>query len=143
MEIFKLSIECLTGENLEDKFLRIIKIPSNFTLKDLHSIIQDLTDFDDDHLAGYYISNSWHGRKKWLTLGKDLVFDDEEAWQSPLSNYFPLPKKKKLYYQFDFGDSWIFEIRKKGGSLKPAPNERYPVLIHEEGPKPEQYRYDD
>lgn len=64
---------------------------------------------------------------------------DEEAWERPLGDIFPLGPHKKLYYLFDFGDSWTFEIRKKGKASSPLPGVLYPRVIYEEGPKPVQY----
>ena len=60
-------------------------------------------------------------------------------WDIPLHNVFPLPKHKKLYYWFDFGDDWKFEIRKKGKDGTPVSGVKCPRVIHKEGPKPEQY----
>jgi hypothetical protein len=56
-----------------------------------------------------------------------------------LNQIFPLPKHKKLYYWFDFGDDWIFEIRKQGKERAAAEGGGTPLLIEAEGPKPQQY----
>jgi hypothetical protein len=50
----------------------------------------------------------------------------------------PLPKGQKLFYWFDFGDDWKFEITLKDSKEK-KPGVKYPVVIEEKGRKPEQY----
>ena len=47
--------------------------------------------------------------------------------------------RKKLYYMFDFGDKWIFEVRKKRGSREAERGVKYPRLIKGVGANPEQY----
>ena len=143
---YTLSIECMSGRNLKDRYVRIIETPSDTTLGDLHYIVLEMTSFDgSDHLSGFYLANAWQGRRKeWLTVSDDGDEAAEELlWDKPLANLYPLPRTKKLYYLFDFGDSWIFEIRKKGREIKPAPGVEYPLLIHEEGPQLVQYEYPD
>ena len=138
--ILRLSIECTFGQYLEEPFIRIVELPTVMTLEDLHFFIKDeLVMFDEDHLSGFFIANSWRGDRDWLTESDDLDFDEDRAWLRSLGEIFPLAKHKKLYYLFDFGDSWTFEIRKKGKALKPIPDVAYPRVIHEEGPMPEQY----
>jgi len=46
---------------------------------------------------------------------------------------------KKLYYLFDFGDHWTFEIRKARGAKKPEVDVEYPRVVEAIGPDPEQY----
>ena len=44
----------------------------------------------------------------------------------------------KLFYWFDFGDDWKFQITLR--KLKaPKPGNQYPRVISEIGPKPQQY----
>ena len=47
--------------------------------------------------------------------------------------------RKKLYYLFDFGDNWTFEIRKKRGTREPENNIKYPLVVKAIGPNPQQY----
>jgi hypothetical protein len=46
---------------------------------------------------------------------------------------------KKLYYLFDFGDKWAFEICKQRGGKEPEPGVKYSRLIKALGPNLEQY----
>ena len=139
--IYRLSIECMDGPNLKERFIRKIEVSSDTTLADLHFMILELVGFDDsDHLADFYLSYSWHGWKTWLTVAEDGDQSKEDGlWETPLSDLFPLPRNRKLYHLFDHGMSWIFEIRKKGREKKPAPGAEYPCLVAEEGPQPVQH----
>jgi hypothetical protein len=57
-----------------------------------------------------------------------------------LEGLFPLPKNMKLFYHFDFGDDWRFEIRKMRNKPKvPEAGVRYPRVIEAQGPKLRQY----
>jgi len=59
-----------------------------------------------------------------------------------LKNIYPL-KGLKLYYLFDFGDSWTFEIRKNRKEIKTLQNTKYPRVVSDNGIKLMQYYFDD
>ncbi len=135
--IYTLSIECVYGIYLKEPFFRVLEVKSDMTLGELQNYIHKLTGFDFDHLADYYISSSPNGNKKWFEETGDF-------FEIQLNEVYPLPKHKKLYYFFDFGDSWTFEIRRKSSGKKREPGVKYPRIIESEGPMPEQYpSYDD
>ena len=142
--IYRLAIRCVAGLYFKEPFLRVVEVKASTTLNDLHKLIRKLTDFDDDHLTTFYLANTLNGRKTWL-VDADATDDEPDIWREGplwkirLSEIYPLPKHKKLYYWFDFGDCWIFEIRKQGKESPAKPGVRYPRLLEEEGPKPEQY----
>jgi pRiA4b ORF-3-like protein len=56
-----------------------------------------------------------------------------------LDEIFPLPKPLKLYYWFDFGDDWKFEIKKARQEKEAEPRVKYPRVIERAGPNPVQY----
>ena len=45
----------------------------------------------------------------------------------------------KLYYLFDYGDEWIFQIKKSRKKKKLNEKIKYPQLIESTGTNPEQY----
>lgn len=142
--IFTLSIECVWGWHRKEPFLRVVEVPDDLTLGDLHFLIQDLTGFGNDHLSTFYAANTVRGKKTWFTESEEWdeehdALEDGPLWDIPLHDVFPLPKHKKLYYWFDFGDDWKFEIRKKGKDGPSVPGTTYPHVILGKGPKPEQY----
>lgn len=55
-----------------------------------------------------------------------------------LNDLYPLGRKK-IYYLFDFGDHWTFEIRKARAVKKPEADVKYPRVVGAIGPAPEQY----
>ena len=110
--IWTLRIECILGRWLEEECVREIEIDSESSLFDFHEAIQDAVGFDRDHLFKFHAGRNWRNRM--------VVFDDSFNWEDRFDSYesitlaqiYPLPKSCKLYYHFDFGDSWYFEIRK-------------------------------
>jgi hypothetical protein len=64
---------------------------------------------------------------------------EQDFLETPLKNIWPTCRKK-LYYLFDFGDKWIFEIRKDRKAKEPELGIKYTRVIKAIGPNPEQYR---
>ena len=49
-------------------------------------------------------------------------------------------KGLKLFYWFDYGDDWKFQIYKSRKKPKePESGKQYPAIVAEKGEKPEQY----
>ncbi len=114
---------------------RMIEIESSSDLETLHLCIQDAVDFENDHLYEFFIANSIRSTEK-------IRFDDENQglWECSVGDLFPLPKHKKLFYLFDYGDSWYFRITKS--RKKPMQKEAgasYPRVVESVGKNPEQY----
>lgn len=137
--IWTLNVECVSGMYFRERCVRTIQIEEYTCLYVLHDAIQNSVDFERDHPFIFFLSNSsspW-AHKKFITE-KDS-WDDIENDLRRISLKHVLPRgRKKLYYMFDFGDKWIFEIRKKRGSQEPDNRITYPQLIDSIGPNPEQ-----
>ncbi len=108
---------------------------SETMLDDLHLAIQTAVNFDNDHLYEFYIARTGRSRER-------IRFNDENdaIYTTDLEDVFPLQKDRKLFYMFDYGDSWLFSIattRKK--PFPAAARTKYPRVISESGEKPEQY----
>jgi hypothetical protein len=95
--------------------------------------IQDAVQFDNDHLYEFYLARSGRSR------GADLVrFDDES--EGIYTDLYPLEKGLKLFYMFDDGDSWLFQLTRN--RKKPQETQagiHYPRVVREVGEKPDQY----
>jgi hypothetical protein len=98
-------------------------------------------DFDNDHLFDFYAGRNDQNRK--------IVFSEHSG--SPnggdyegilLKDIYPL-KGLKLYYRFDYGDNWIFEIRKDRKMKKPDQEKRYPRIVSNNGVKLRQYSFNE
>jgi len=65
-----------------------------------YKYIQKIVDFDDDHL--YEFSIGKNPRNKGSSIPKKTKLNEIY----PITGY-------KLYYLFDFGDCWLFQIKKE------------------------------
>ena len=122
--------------------IRMIEIESSASFLQLHEAIQDAVDFDNDHLFQFYLGR--HPGQHAYTIG------GEPSWNgyNPVNRYrkvsisgtWPLLVGYKLYYLFDFGDQWVFQINKTRHKDKIAqPDIIYPRVIEVKGKNPEQY----
>ncbi len=133
--IWILKAELLFGAYAEEDWEGIIEIESSSTLEDLHFALQDSLDFDNDHMYEFYVSRTNRSRKR-------IRYDDENGlvYGKTLEELYPLEKNNKLFYLFDYGDSWTFKITKsRKKPQKPIQGIAYPRLIEEVGAKPVQY----
>ena len=136
--ILNLTIECVFGHYLEEQCIRVIEIEEDACLYDLHDAIQDAVDFGRDHPFTFYIANSWRGKRQWLSEKEGWEDREHDFCMIKLKDIYPLGRKK-LYYLFDFGDQWTFEVRKARGSKKQEEGVSYPHVTAAIGPNPEQY----
>jgi hypothetical protein len=136
--ILKLKIECVSGWYLKETCIRVIEVDENMDLLHLHEVIQDAVNFERDHPFEFYLANSSSpfAQKHRLTEGDD--WKESNFVKIKIKDLFPLGRKK-LYYLFDFGDKWTFEIRKARGAKIPEAGVEYPRVVESIGPDPEQY----
>ena len=137
--IVKLKVVCIRGRFLTDECVRIVAMDDASSLYDLHDMIQDAVSFERDHLFTFYTANSG---SPWAERHRIAVTEDWDEMadvfdRTKLRDIWPLDRKK-LYYWFDFGDDWIFEIRKmrltKADASLPTP-----TVLERIGPDPQQY----
>jgi len=143
--ILTLTIECVRGAYLRERCIRVIEIHAKTSLYDLHDAIQDTVKFGRDHPFEFFLANSSspYAVKKWLTEKKEWEDKEDDFCRIRLTDIWPTGRKK-LYYLFDFGDKWTFEIRKGRGGKEPEQGVKYPRLLKAIGPNPEQYpRYEE
>ena len=142
--IFTLSIECVGGRFLKEPYQFVIEAPVELTLGDLASHILWMVDFEeDDHLDEFYVANGLRGKKTWFTPDGEWDDDDAHVMDIKLSKVFPLPRNKMLYYFYDFGASWCFQITKRGKETKSQPKIEYPCIVSETGSKPKEFGDDE
>ncbi len=133
--IWTFKIELLYGAYAKEECVRVIEIESSSTLEDFHFAIQNAVEFENDHLYEFYTSRTDRSRDR-------IRFDDENGklYDLTLENLYPLEKRKKLFYLFDYGDHWLFKISKN--RKKPQQRKigiKYPRVIERIGKNPEQY----
>lgn len=94
--------------SLDKNIWRMIKLSHNTTFHELHLIIQQAFDFDNDHMYAFYTGSSYRNGKEFYSanpLGEsdeyeDLTIEDAEIY-----------KGQQFVYLFDFGDMWEFKIQ--------------------------------
>ena len=89
---------------------RDLIIPENITFKRLDAILQSLWGFDGSHLSAFSFKNSdvcvMDLSLDVMTMGGEL--DSNTAY---IDSYFKT--EKKIFWEYDFGDSWSFTIEIK------------------------------
>jgi len=125
MEVYTLTISFPYDED-DIPWSRTIEVKEDCTLQNLHKYIQKIVDFDDDHLYEFYVGKN--PRNRAYTVPKKTKLNEIY----PLTGY-------KIYYHFDFGDSWLFEIKKSRKKKTESKQTKYPALIESSGVNPEQY----
>jgi len=133
----------LSGWRAQRSWAVRIEVAESFTLAELHSTIQRLVRFDDDHLHEFFAGRNWRDRKVEFGEPAGTPFRGNDAEEVPLSEVFPLKKDRKLYYHFDFGDDWLFEITCHPETRQVSAKPKGVKLIHEKGRRPIQYPGED
>ena len=137
--IWTLTIKLVQGIYAEGPWQATIAIDAASTLEDLHHAIQWAVEFDDDHLYELYVARTPRSRDR-------IRYDDENEglYTRTVESVFPLPKDRRLYYLFDYGDSWVFQVsRARAKPFEAEEGVAYPTLIAEKGEKPPQYPEED
>lgn len=89
--------------------IRVIRMNSESSLYELHSMIQRAVDFDDDHLFCFYIGSGM--MRKTYELSEFLDSNQNFSVEETALGELGLRKGKKFTYLFDYGDRWLFDIK--------------------------------
>jgi len=119
-----------------------IEVPDSISLFGFHLFIQDIIEFDNDHLFEFYAGRNDRNRKLEFSDEPGYPYDGGKYEDITLKDIYPL-KGMKLYYLFDLGDNWLFEIRKSRKKSKAKEGIEYPRVVSENGVKLNQYYEDD
>lgn len=119
---------------------RKIEISSYDTLHDLHNVIQQAFEFDNDHLYAFFMDNKRFSKNRYIS-----PYAEEGPYANEIKiEELSLEKNQEFMYLFDYGDEWIFnvkltEIKEKGNIILMKPE-----IIESKGDAPNQYpSYDD
>jgi Plasmid pRiA4b ORF-3-like protein len=133
------------GPYVREPVGRKLALPADRTLADLHLLIQEAFEWDDDHLYSFWLDGTfWGDDETEYTFPFEL---DERGGRSAEvgMDTLGLERGRKIAYIFDFGDEWrvslkLREIRDGGetGILerKGEPPPQYPDLDDEEDDAP-------
>ena len=130
-----LKIKLLDGMHANADWECVLEIPGDYSLDELHQAILNAVGFENDHLFEFAIGHSYYSRSVLR-----ISYYNEKITQETVDTILSQIKGKKLFYMFDYGDSWLFQISK---SRKKRSDEDssifYPRVSLESGIKPEQY----
>jgi len=113
----------------------ITEVDGGCNLEDLHLIIQGAVEFDNDHMYEFYIANTAHSRER-----KHFECDDQIICNTTIESFIQTSRGKKMFYLFDYGDSWVFQVSKtRKKPFEAIANISYPNVISQSDFKPEQY----
>lgn len=125
MKIYTLKISYAYGDK-EYPWSRTIEVGENFTLHKLHNFIQEIIEFDNDHLYEFYAGKTPRNRAYVIPQ------------KTKLNEIFPM-EGLKLFYLFDFGDNWLFKIMKLKKEKLSTNDSVIPAIVKSIGENPEQY----
>jgi len=114
--------------------IRNIKVGNQFTLDDLHYLIQKSVEFDMDHLYYFQIGSGTLVRKYFAPMCVDETWQTDSVILAELLLY----EGMKFEYVFDFGDEWNFQITVE--NILDEHTKECEIYIVK-GEAPEQYRY--
>lgn len=114
---------------------RKIKVSHLHTLDDLHFAIQDAFDFDNDHLYAFYVNGN---RRTGKPIYCSYVEEEGKTAEETTVEDMGLFKGQKIYYLFDFGDMWEFDVDLINIE-RDAPLPLKPLIIETKGESPDQY----
>lgn len=117
-EVYRLTI---TLEDSRPAIWRTVLVPSNYSLGQLHYIIQDAMGWTNSHLHQFVVNEVMYA---------DQMFDLEHTEpESDVSLSAALPKpKSRIRYEYDFGDSWHHSIVLED-IFEPEDGAKYPTCV--------------
>lgn len=122
---------------VEDDVFRDIQVRSDQTFDVLHKSIQDAFQFDNQHMASFYMSTDNWEKGQEVTLMDMAQADVPLMSETLLEDYLDAPGQKMLYV-FDFMLMWCFFVEVVAiGPLDPEAE--YPLIAVTHGVAPEQY----
>ena len=130
-----IKVKLLNSNYYKSEWECVLEIPIDYNLEELHEVILWAVGFDNDHMYEFCIGNSFSSKNS-----EHLFCDEDIVIQETVDTIFLRAKGKKIFYMFDYGDSWYFQInksRKKRFSEKEGIS--YPQVVLESGLKPKQY----
>ncbi len=129
------------------RIYRRIEVHADNTWEEFHDAIFVAFDRFDEHLFAFYLTGkatkSWHRRIGAPSIESPTGLDDySEAADAAttLIRQAGLHAKMKLYYLFDFGDSWWHEVTLERIEERPgADPATFPCIAKKAGESPPQY----
>ena len=113
----------------------VIEVDGDASLEDLHLMIQEAVEFDNDHMYEFYIAKTLQAFER-----NSFQCDEQRIVDTSIEYFIQTAKDKKMFYLFDYGDSWLFQISKtRKKPFAPVENIEYPNIVSKSDFLPEQY----
>lgn len=138
--IYRLTVECLEGWHYDHETIRVIDIEDNAKLYDLFDIIREANGFGFEHAHMFYLGRTPRNKKIIFGNEKDYYGHECRPYNSTLGSIYPLGNLK-FYFLYDFGDNWIFQIRKSRKRIETTAGVEYPFIVQKIGENPESHFY--
>jgi len=115
-----------------------IQLSAHGTLHDLHDLIQEAFEFDNDHMYSFFMDG-----KPWSKNSFKCPYEDEGISADEVEiGELDLIEKESFLYIFDYGDEWLFNIEVL--IIKKEVIEEFQgKIIESKGELPQQYPDDD
>lgn len=140
--IYRLTVECIEGWHYDHETIRIIDIDESAIMHDLFNIIREVNNFGFEHSHLFYLGRTPKNKKIIFGDKDDYYLSECRPYNSILSSIFPLGNLK-FYFLYDFGDEWIFQIKKSRKLFEADSNVKYPEIVEKIGEDPESHLYSD
>ncbi|TVQ41640.1 MAG: plasmid pRiA4b ORF-3 family protein [Spirochaetaceae bacterium] len=95
----------VTLQDIRPPIWRRVRVPGNYTLYELHMIIQDVMEWEDYHLHAFRINGV-----NFMDPEQVDDLDGAEDETVVTLDALMLRQKQKLSYTYDFGDNWRHTI---------------------------------
>lgn len=146
-EIYQIKIDLIRMglDEIEEEISRIIEIEDKQTLYDLHINIQQLFDWDNDHMFSFYLGEELFDRDNEYSanpLGENIVSSygkqSRSATEYELRD-LDLPIGFSFWYLFDYAYELVHKVTvEKIREIEPEES-GFPKLIDRKGNAPPQY----
>ncbi len=93
----------VTLRDIKPPIWRRVVVPSDFSLYGLHVVLQVAMGWEECHLHDFRI-----GKQLYESPGPDGELDGMDESDVALRDV--APRRAKILYQYDFGDSWLHDI---------------------------------
>jgi hypothetical protein len=91
------------------KIWRKLRVPEDYTLGDLHVILQIAFGWENDHMHSFTVNSTEYGMPEIEGMGFGNEFNTISE-DTVCLGQLNLQPKQKFRYLYDFGDSWTHEI---------------------------------
>ena len=119
-EIFQLKI---TLQHSQPSIWRRILVKSDTNMDDLHHVLQVVMGWDDDHLHHFFDKKNYYcPPPEFGQRQRGIIYT-----KLRIAQLLPF-EKSKIFYEYDFGDSWKLEILLEKRTAKKA-NQKYPYCL--------------